>query len=1206
MSNFELHVESGDTLTVRAFTVVEGLAEPFLVHVVARSASRDLDLSKFVGAGAALRAQGGPRSRAWTGICSRADVEEGLMDASGGQTTYVLTIVPHLWLLTQRTNHRVFQHMTAVEMVKVLLTEWNVVCDVRLSAVLPKLELRVQYAETDFAFVSRLLEEAGVTYFFEEHGAEGKTESRVVMTDSPQTAAPRSPDLSYVPELNHVLWENKISKLAIRHVPTHGRATVRDTDLRRSPTAPVFAKAVWKGEPEATELVTFSPGAFLCETKEASTTPVADGQSVARHATSHGEATAAILLEASRSQRERIRYISRCLDLGPGTVFRVTHPRDDVAGKSFLVARVRIEGMEGSEWTLEGEAVSTAFPFRPPVSTPKPTLEGLQSAVVTGPAGKEIHTDEFGRIRVRFLWDREGEYDDTRSPWVRVSHGWAGTGFGFHTIPRVGQEVLLAFQGGNPDMPVVVGRLYSGTQVHPYALPAGKTMSGIKTKSVPGAGYNALVFEDAAGAEALYIKAQRDQVRLVQGSDSEHTAGTASTTTGASHIAVVSGDEQVLVKDVHTVSAGSSTIEIRKHRICITTGATELVIEGPNITIRANDNLMIIGKNGVAIEGKQIFINDGAPPGPYPPPDAAQPAVGASPPATQSRADGALDAPNLEVAKADEQVFRIPGAPPAVPAAAGPAKPGAPGAGGLPSLSDINDSMTAGVSNALGGGAWADAASKIAMDSAKAAAKAAITGGDIGQAALGQAARGVASQVTGAMTGSANAAAVAGKVAKLAASGANLKEIGIGLAADAAGNVAKSAVGDVATDMFGKTVGGLATKAAGKFASNMVKSGGDVTGSAIAAGTAAALAGVGGVASKLGKPVLGALAQTAAGQAISEMMGSGSGASTDAEALTSFDVVSPGPEQGATSSSAGESQAMKVSLDQNQDLGDAIIATDEGTGATVPPRGGQAVTLPGAGGGAPSSAVGPGPGVGTAAPPQKGTSTTLQGGGPAPTGGAAPAPMKPGETVGGAPAPGNSADASVEGAGGSPAGAPVPVSQNTAEAPAVGSGDTLAGASASAPIVAPSEAAPSAVPVGGAQTSADVYSGGTSPLSQPGSSPIASPPDGGAGEAASGARDAAENVPATATAAGTGAAAGGVGAGVKAAVPAIAAGVVGGVAVQATGAALTGKNVGEAIVPGLVGAGVAAGTTAVVSAILPDAPEAPEMPSVPSAPTKKT
>jgi hypothetical protein len=178
---------------------------------------------------------------------------------------------------------------------------------------------------------------------------------------------------------------------------------------------------------------------------------------------------------------------------------------------------------------------------RPALHTPKPQLNSVQSAMVVGPKGQEIHTDEFGRVRVQFPWDREGTQDDGSSCWIRVSQGWAGTGYGMINVPRIGQEVLVGFLEGDPDQPIIVGRVFNAVQQVPYKLPVNKTVSGWKTNSSPGSdGYNEIKLEDRKNLELIYIQAQRNLDKLVKHDETERTL--------RHHHGTVVGNQDLVIK----------------------------------------------------------------------------------------------------------------------------------------------------------------------------------------------------------------------------------------------------------------------------------------------------------------------------------------------------------------------------------------------------------------------------------------------------------------------------------------------------------------------------------------------------------------------------------------------------------------------------------------------------------------------------------
>src|SRR3990172_8263092 len=200
-------------------------------------------------------------------------------------------------------------------------------------------------------------------------------------------------------------------------------------------------------------------------------------------------------------------------------------------------------------------------PYRPPRRTPKPVVEGVQSAIVVGPSGEEIYTDEHGRVKVQFHWDREGKKDDKSSCWIRVSQLWAGTGWGAMYIPRIGQEVIIDFLEGDPDCPIIIGRVYHGINKPPYELPGEKTKSTIKSDSSKGgSGSNELRFEDKKGNEEIYIHAQKDQNILVEAAET-HTVGADRTVHVKGHFkeTIDSGEDRTVTAGSKETIAGGET-----------------------------------------------------------------------------------------------------------------------------------------------------------------------------------------------------------------------------------------------------------------------------------------------------------------------------------------------------------------------------------------------------------------------------------------------------------------------------------------------------------------------------------------------------------------------------------------------------------------------------------------------------------------------
>jgi len=653
----DLSFASGESsLSVRRFSVREAVSAPFTISVWACSENAALDLPGLVGRPAGLHVMTGyahalDGSRRWTGICSY--IEQTQPEATG-LSTYHLRIVPALWLLGHRRNHRIFQHISIPDIVDKVLGEWSIAHRWEIDrAAYPKLEYKVQYGESDYAFLSRLLEEAGIAFTM----AEGDGGSTLVLGDALHTHGPRSAGLRYVDKPNLAAELEYISRVELSHEVRPGGHVLRDHDFR-APLAPLTAES-FGGADARLEQFHYEPGSFLVETAKGGETPVADDKGTARREPRAGRLRAERALLGDRMGRERIAFVTNAIDLNPGSIFRVdTHPHPELDGKTVLVAELSIDGSPEGEWTMAGQAVFAEVPFRPPVRTPKPRIKSLQSATVVGVPGQEIHTDEFGRVRVQFPWDREGKNDDASSCWVRVSQGWSGLVYGEVMIPRVGQEVLVEFLQGDPDQPMVTGRLFNATQPVPYRLPEHKTRSAWKSDSSLGsAGFNEIMYEDLKGKELVWEQAQKDRQKLVKnderatvGHDRQKTVKNdeLEQTTG-DHKRLVEKESDIVIKAVKREKLRSHShvrakqdhrekidgkdslivVQDRHEQIAdddaLEAGAdihlfanVDTVFEAPDITIKGPGGFIRLDAVGVTIVGTLVRINDGGSPGTSP------------------------------------------------------------------------------------------------------------------------------------------------------------------------------------------------------------------------------------------------------------------------------------------------------------------------------------------------------------------------------------------------------------------------------------------------------------------------------------------------------------------------------------------------------------------------------------------------------------
>ena len=585
MPIYELSVASGEnSLDVRRFSVTEKVSELFAVSLWLRSVKHDIDLESIVGKPVRFVLSRDNtvlvhHARVWSGVCSHFEQQQA---ETTGTSSYYMRIVPTAWLLTQRTNYRIFQHMTIVDIVTELLAEWHITGKWNIHrGAYPELEYKVQYGESDYHFMVRLLQEAGIVFTFPNDA-----DAPITFWDALHQAPPRAGmPLRYSDNPNKTAAHEYVSKVRITHVVKPGAYTIRDFSFRK-PLFPLLGEAAKAPAPEARyELFDYRPGSFLVEPGAAADTPVADDKGIARYDQGNGDARAQRALEGERVDKRTLSFETNAIDLLPGVVVSIAdHPHDDVGpADKLVVTAFSLQGGSGQEWSALGEAVFADVPYRPKLTASKPQVCGVQSATVVGPAGQEIHTDEFGRVRIEFPWQRLQHMDENSSCWVRVSQGWAGTGYGMINIPRIGQEVMVSFLNGDPDQPLIVGRVFNNSQPVPYKLPQHKTRSTWKTNSSPGGGgFNEIMFEDLAGSELVYLQAQKNLRKWVKNDE----------------VITIGNDRQKLVKHNETETTGANRIEV--------TGANRTEITG------ANRTTVVAGSNMRQVGGSETVRTDGS------------------------------------------------------------------------------------------------------------------------------------------------------------------------------------------------------------------------------------------------------------------------------------------------------------------------------------------------------------------------------------------------------------------------------------------------------------------------------------------------------------------------------------------------------------------------------------------------------------------
>jgi type VI secretion system secreted protein VgrG len=482
----------------------------------------------------------------------------------------------------------------------------------------------VQYQETDFAFISRLMEEEGIFYFF-EHEADKHT---LVMANDPTEFKPSAfhPDITYKTIIGETEHKEVITEWTTAQEVRPGRVAINDFNFEQ-PLLDLTAEVSGKDE-RRLELYDY-PGEYN------------------RRET--GERLVGIRMQEQETPLTVINGSSICRGFTPGYRFNLRdHYRRDF-NKSYVITSVyhasdqgtnyrssRVEAAEAFDYVNHFQCIPYPSPYRPARTTPAPLMQGTQTAMVVGPPGEEIYTDKYGRVKVQFHWDREGKYDEKSSCWIRVAQEWAGKQWGAMFIPRIGQEVIVDFLEGDPDQPIIVGRVYNGSSMPPYTLPDEKTKSTIKTySSKGGGGFNEIRFEDKKGSEQVFIHAEKNEDLRIK-NDRYETIG------HDSHL-IVSGDqfEQVGVNqlsDKHLRVKGNhnekvdGTISIEAGmnmqekvglmhaldagmEIHLKSGLNLVIESGVTLTLKVGGNFININPAGIFIQGTLVMINSGGAPG---------------------------------------------------------------------------------------------------------------------------------------------------------------------------------------------------------------------------------------------------------------------------------------------------------------------------------------------------------------------------------------------------------------------------------------------------------------------------------------------------------------------------------------------------------------------------------------------------------------
>jgi type VI secretion system secreted protein VgrG len=570
-----------DALLLRSFTGHEAISQLFRFDLDLLSEKSAISFDNIVGKAVTLNAALADGSeRYWNGYVSRFTQSGN----DGRFTSYRAEMVPWLWFLTRTADCRIFQNKKVPDIIQTIFQDLGFSdFSLRLHGNFVEREYCVQYRETDFNFVSRLMEEEGIFYFFEH--ANGK--HTLVLANDPGEHEPCPNQSTVRYELTAGGWQED--------------DVVLDCFAHQEFRTGAWAHTDYNFETPSTSLMVQMPGKNPYEIYDypGEYRKRADGDSLAR-----------IRLEEQRTPTFVVQGTSDCRAFTPGYKFDlIDHYRIDL-NQSYVLTAVRHTASLGSSYGgADGfgnnepsyrntfECIPAKTVFRPPRVTPQPVVQGCQSAVVVGPAGEEIFTDKYGRVKVQFHWDREGQMNENSSCWVRVSYPWAGKGWGGLNIPRIGQEVIVDFLEGDPDQPIIIGRVYNAQQMPPFGLPGGAVVSGFKSNSTKGGGgYNEISLNDTKGTELIQIHGQYDMDTKIEHDERVNVGNNRTESVGV--------DESITIGNNRTEKVGTNeSINIGNNRT-EQVGVNESITIGSNRTksVGANENVTI-GSNRSATVG---------------------------------------------------------------------------------------------------------------------------------------------------------------------------------------------------------------------------------------------------------------------------------------------------------------------------------------------------------------------------------------------------------------------------------------------------------------------------------------------------------------------------------------------------------------------------------------------------------------------------
>jgi type VI secretion system secreted protein VgrG len=579
-----------DVLLLRGFTGSEAISQPFQFDLDLLSENDSIKFQDIVGQNVTLRlfdTEG--KERHWNGFITR--FSQGAR--SDRLTQYHARMEPWLWFLTRKSDCRIFQSVSAPDIIQSIFKELGF-HDVkfRLYGTFEPREYCVQYRETDFNFVSRLMEEEGICYYFLHD--DGKHTMVLANDLSAHDPCPVQSTARYDTRPGALAYEDTVTEWQSQEEFRSGAWAQTDYNFE-TPSASLGVSVNGKNSYEIFDYT---------------------GEYRARGA---GDRVARIRLQEQRAPEVVCHGAGACRSFSSGSLFTLKeHYRSD-QNQQYLLTSVHHAGTQGGDYEAGSgdseityhnsfECIPSSTPFRPARVTPEPVVQGCQTAVVVGPGGEEIYTDKYGRVKVQFFWDRQGKKNANSSCWMRVSYPWAGQQWGAIHIPRIGQEVIVGFLEGDPDQPIIVGRVYNAEQMPPFPLPGKAVISGVKSNSTKGGGgFNEISMDDTKGNELINIHAQFDQQKKVERDERVDIGRDRTEHVRRDEKITIDHDRTEEVKHDETIKIGNDKRELvqRDRTLEVDRDKTETVIRNKTIQVGGNQSEKIDGAVSIVI-GKTL------------------------------------------------------------------------------------------------------------------------------------------------------------------------------------------------------------------------------------------------------------------------------------------------------------------------------------------------------------------------------------------------------------------------------------------------------------------------------------------------------------------------------------------------------------------------------------------------------------------------